>query len=659
MLGHRILTYVPPGRDAQRVCGIAGVVGPQPRGDLQALGQRMTEALYHRGPDAQGVALLPRHRGVLAHTRLKIIDLSERAAQPFLSRCGRVHLIFNGELYNFRELRTPLANKGVTFRSTSDTEVLLEQYMAFGPDGLDAIDGMFAFAIYDERYDRLLLMRDRTGKKPLYWSITPDGSLVFGSEVKALAAYEGLEIAPDLDQLPALLTYGYVETPRSAFKNIHRLPPATRLLRSGDEPPQLHRYWQLDLRADKHDLTSAKAAVRESVGKAVERRLVADVPLGAFLSGGIDSSIVVAEMAARSSGPVNTYCVGFDADATYDERTYARDIADRFSCAHTELVVSPSPENLLEKLLWHHDEPYGDSSALAVFAVAEATKKHVTVALTGDGGDEVFAGYTRFRGGLLTGAMPGPMARATRRILERMPEPRGYKNPVSLVRRFVEHSERSADEQLLAWNTFFTGPRLKSLLRKDLVGPSFDPWTVFADQAQVLDTARRAGRDRLDQILRHNLATYLLDDLLVKTDRMTMATALEARSPFLDTALLETAFAIPSSLKMRYGSLKWLLREAYRDVLPASVLDRKKHGFGVPMAGWWSGSLKTMVDDLLLASSARCHAYLNADAIRTLLTEHRSQARDHAQRIFLLVQLELWLRQIEVPVRALPVAKTG
>ncbi len=607
----------------------------------------MAEALAHRGPDARGTIVLPHGRGVLAHTRLKIIDLSERAAQPFPSRCGRVQLVFNGEIYNFKPLRAALQRRGVVFRSDSDTEVLLEQYMTFGPDGLDGLDGMYAFALYDQRFDRTLLMRDRAGKKPLYWTIAPDQSLVFASEAKALAAYQGLSLRPDPRRLPALLTYGYVETPGSMFEDVFRLPPATRLVRHGAEPPQLQRYWQLDFRIEPYDVPSAKTAIRRAVGEAVGRRLVSDVPLGAFLSGGIDSSIVVAEMAARSSTPVKTFCVGFDADPTYDERRHAADIANRFGCDHTELVVSPSPETLLEKLLWHHDEPYGDSSALAVYAVAEATRQHVTVALTGDGGDEIFAGYTRFRGGLIAGSVPPRIASTAHWALGRMPEPRGYKNPVALLKRFVEHGGRSADEQLLSWNTFFTGPQLKRLLRPEIVGPDFDPWTVFAPQAELLAGARRAGRDRLDQILRHNFATYLLDDLLVKTDRMTMAVGLEARSPFLDKDLVELAFSIPSLLKMRFGALKWLLREAYRDVLPASVLDRKKHGFGVPMAQWWSGSLRTMVDDMLLADTARSHDYLSSDVIRTLLQEHRDGRRDHTQRIFLLLQVELWLRRME------------
>ncbi len=619
------------------MCGIAGWVGgPADR----AIGVRMTQRLHHRGPDGAGVEVLPEERGVFAHTRLAIIDLSERGRQPFVSDDGRVVLSFNGEIYNFVELRRRLEQRGVQFRSDCDTEVILAQYLEHGAAGLDALDGMFAFAIYDARDDRLLLVRDRAGKKPLYWTRTPDGGLVFGSEVKALAEHPGVTIRPNADALPALLAYGYAPTPTSMFAGIHKLEPASRLtFVRGDV--SIHRYWSLDqaaAEATPMSLEDAKTRVRLAVGEAVERRLISDVPLGAFLSGGVDSSIIVAEMAARSSKPVRTFAVGFD-DATYDETNYARQIAEQFGADHTELSVSSSPEGLLDKLLDHHDEPYGDSSALATYAVATATREHVTVALTGDGGDEVFAGYTRFLGGLFSGVVPAPVAKGLYGALAKLPEPRGYKNPVALLRRFLQHGGRSPDEQLLAWNSFFAGDLLTDVVHADLRA-GLSPWSVYADQLAMFEHERDAGRDRLDQILRHNFRTYLLDDLLVKTDRMTMAASLEARSPFLDTALVELAFRIPGALKMRHGQLKWLLREAYRDVLPAEILDRKKHGFGVPMAKWWSGPLAGLVDDVLLGSK---HRWLDPTTVRRIVEEHRSGTRDHAQRIFLLLQIELWL----------------
>ena len=630
------------------MCGIAGVAFGAPVPDPVALGRALARALRHRGPDAQGWAQLPRGRGLLAHTRLAIIDLSDRARQPFWSPDGAVALVFNGEIYDFGPLRRALEGRGVELRSDSDTEVILHQYLVHGPSGLDALDGMFALALYDARGDRLVLMRDRTGKKPLYWTRTPSGGLAFASEAKALAPIPGVALEPEPAHFAEYLTFGYVGTPRSAFRGVHRLPPAHRLTLTAGGAPQLERYWALPPpRAVRRGLPmpEALAQVRDAVGAAVARRMVADVPLGAFLSGGVDSSVIVAEMARRSTQPVRTFCVGFEDDHTFDERAPARKVAERFGAAHTELVVRTSPTALLDKLLWHHDEPYGDSSALAVYAVSEATRPHVTVVLTGDGGDEVFAGYTRFAGGLAADRVPGGLARGLHALLDRVPSPRGYKDPVALAQRFVAHAGRSKDEQRLAYNTYFAGPALQDILRPELSGPGFDPWAVMAPQLAVLAEARAEGADRLDQILRHNLATYLLDDLLVKTDRMTMAVALEARSPFLDTALLELAFTLPSNLKIRRGTLKWLLKEAYRGLIPDELLDRKKHGFGVPVGAWWNGEARAMVDDLLVADGARCHAYLRRQAVREVVDAHRSQRRDHGQRIFALLQLELWLRQ--------------
>jgi asparagine synthase (glutamine-hydrolysing) len=631
------------------MCGIGGVLTGTGAVDPGAVGRRMVELLRHRGPDAEGVLVLPGNGGALAHTRLKIVDLSERAAQPMVSRDGQIAIVFNSEIYDFSVLRRRLEAEGVEFRSTSDTEVILEQYISYGVLGLDALDGMFALAIHDARTGRLILMRDRAGKKPLYWTRLPDGTFLFGSEVKALTADPRFVPAIAPEHLPSYLAYGYVPTPHSLYRGLHKLPPGSRLVLDPGGEPKIESYWSLEERVGPalRDLAvdEATTMIRDAIGRAVERRLVADVPIGAFLSGGIDSSIVVAEMAKRGS-KVRTFSVGFSDDKSYDELPQAREVARMFGTDHTELDVRASPVGLMDKLLFHHDEPYGDASALAVFAVAQATKPHVSVVLTGDGGDELFAGYTRFRGGLIAGKLPLPVVRAARVALSRMPfEPRGYKNPVSLLRRFVEHGERDQDEQLLAWNSYFAGPKLGRLLRKDAY-LGFDPWSVFADQAAILARARSRGADRLDQILRHNYATYLLDDLLVKTDRMTMAVALEARCPFLDTGLTELAFKIPSRIKMRHGRLKWLLREAYRDTLPASILDRKKHGFGVPVSKWWSGELRGMVDDLLLSPSARMFSYLDRAEVEAVLREHRAGRFDHGLRIFALLQLELWLRSI-------------
>lgn len=630
------------------MCGIGGwIPGATEDGDLRAVGEGMVRALAHRGPDGSGVKVYAAPRAVLAHVRLKVIDLSEAAEQPFFSDDGELALVFNGEIYNFLELRRSLEDRGVRFRSRSDTEVILRQYEEHGSEGLNALDGMFAFALLDRRSARLILMRDRVGKKPLYWTRTAGGGLVFGSEPKALAQCPAVDLELEVSALPELMVYGYVSTPRTLFEGVQKLPPAHRLVLELDTGRVTQSpYWSLDSVRPRADLTveGAKTEVRRHLAEAVGKRLISDVPLGAFLSGGIDSSIVVAEMARQSPGRVRTFAVGFDDDPSFDESRYAREVAARFDTDHTEIRVSSRTGTELESLLSYYDEPYGDSSGLALHAIAQATRRHVTVVLSGDGGDEAYAGYTRFRGALLPSRLPMRAGAGLRRALGHLPDATGYKSPVRLAARFLEYADRSPDEQLLAWNAFFAGPHLVALLRKDVFGADFDPWTPMSGQLHLLDGLRQQGRDRLDQVLRHNLATYLLDDLLVKADRMTMAVSLEARSPFLDTALLESAFAIPSGLKLRHGSMKWILREAYRDLLPASVLDRRKHGFGVPVGKWWNEGAREMVDDLLLNPNARVLSYLDAASVSRVVREHRSGRKDHGQRIFLLLQLELWLR---------------
>jgi asparagine synthase (glutamine-hydrolysing) len=631
------------------MCGIAGVVFGAPLEDPIGLGRALTGALRHRGPDAQGWAELPGRRGLLAHTRLSIIDLSDRGRQPMWTPDGAVALAFNGEIYDFQPLRAGLEARGVRFRSDSDTEVILQQYLVHGADGLDALDGMFALALYDARSDRLLLMRDRTGKKPLYWTRTASGALAFASEAKALAPIPGVTLSPEPAHLAEYLTFGYVGTPRSAFQGVHRLPPAHRMVCAAGGPPALTRYWQLPPPPG-HPAPhlGARGPGRGAGdggggggpphgGGRAPRRL----PLGGR---GLQRH------RGRDGPPLPPARCAPSAWASKTMRPSTSGVRqERLRSASGPTTPSwwsgPPPPSSWSSSCGTTTSPTGTPRPWRVYAVSKATRAHVTVVLTGDGGDEVFAGYTRFAGGLAAERVPEAVSRGLHEILGRLPSPRGYKNPLALAQRFVAHAGRSKDEQLLAYNTYFAGPALQAILRPEVAGPGFDPWAVMGPQLSVLAEARAGGADRLDQLLRHNLATYLLDDLLVKTDRMTMAVALEARSPFLDTALMASAFTLPSALKLRGRTLKWLLKEAYRGVLPDGILDRKKHGFGVPVGTWWNGEARAMVDDLLVADGARSAAYLDPVAVRRLVAEHRSGRRDHGQRIFALLQLELWLRR--------------
>ncbi|MGF1508241.1 MAG: asparagine synthase (glutamine-hydrolyzing) [Myxococcota bacterium] len=641
------LTHGPGQYRKEQVCGIAGVLGRVLGASSQETGRRIGRVLNHRGPDRSAVHLLPRNAGIFVHTRLRVIDLSEAADQPFLSDCGQIALVFNGEIYNHRDLRRDLQARGYNFLTSSDTEVILRLYEACGPSAWSELDGMFAFAVHDARSSKLYLMRDRAGKKPLVYAEPRPGEIFFASESKALAEVPDFHLEPDWSSLPELMAFGYVATPRSFIKGLRRVEPAHRIDWSPGSGSSTRRYWALPAPAEGLSLSVNEAAcrVRETVSRAVKKRLVADVPMGALLSGGIDSSVIVAEMASSSPEPVRSFAAGFPDDTTFDETPAARKVASQLGLEHRELQVSLSPQALLSKLLWHHDEPYGDSSALALYGISELTRQHVTVVLTGDGGDELFGGYTRFLGAILLEWIPRHLLGLGRKLFGHLPEFAGYKHPATLFRRFAEFGERTPNEQLLAWNSFFAGPALKTLFLPEVVGECFDPWTVMAPQTQILNQAASLGADRLDQILRHNFQTYLLDDLLVKADRMTMAWGLEARSPFLDTELIELCFRLPSKFKVHGLSLKWILKKAYQDLLPPNVLHQPKHGFGVPVGRWWrAGEGREMVHDLLLVPGTRCHEVFSPRVLRSLVREHESKLRDHGQRLFLLLQLELWLR---------------
>jgi asparagine synthase (glutamine-hydrolysing) len=609
------------------MCGIFGAIGPLPANALDAV----SRALSHRGPDAEGrfsdgeVSLL--------HRRLKIIDLSENAAQPMANEDGSVQVVFNGEIYNHKELRQQLS--GHTFRSRSDTEVIVHGYEEWGDAVVERLDGMFAFAVWDRVRRRLLLARDRSGKKPLYYS---DGGVFrFGSTVESLHA-SGLPSEMACDNLPHYLAYGFVPPPDTLHRGVRQLGPAERLVWEAGRT-RVDEYWQprFGTPPSGDDYPTARARIRELTTAAVERRLESDVPLGAFLSGGIDSTIVVGLM-ARALGKVRTFSIGFSGDARYDETAFARIAARAFGTDHTEFTLEPSSFELVETLVRHHDGPFGDSSAIPTYVVSRLTRQHVTVALTGDGGDELFCGYVRFLAAERAEQVPLTLRQVAARLAQRLPRGSIERTLLGRARRFLVASALPLDDRMASWNSYFFDPA--SLLRPEL---TLDARAPIAWQRGVF--ARSQGTTTLSRVLEHNFRTYLPYDLLVKADRTSMAHGLELRSPFLDTALVEYAGSLPPDYLRRGLHTKRILRDAFRDILPQAIQKRGKMGFGVPLGTWFRGSLRDYLHDHL-GPGARLDEYLDRGAVSRLLDEHARGAADHGQRLWALLTLEIWLRSL-------------
>ena len=633
-----------PGCYALTVCGICGVLSREAPAAAEAVAA-MAQAVAHRGPDAEGTHV----EGPigLGHRRLSIIDLTEAAREPMTNEDGSLWLVFNGEIYNFRELRRDLEARH-RFHSRSDGEVILHLYEDRGDEAVRALDGMFAFALWDGRKRRLLLARDRTGKKPLFYHDGP-GLFAFASEVKGLLAHPGVPHERDDSAVPLYLTYGYVPTPGTLYRGIRSLPPAHLLVATEEglqgPSPYWHVRFQDGLVADERE---AEERFRHLLRGAVERRLVADVPLGAFLSGGLDSSAVVAFMAEAASGRVKTFTIGFEGARAYDEREHARTVAERFGTEHTEFVVEPRALDLVDRLVWHHDGPFGDSSAIPTYLLSELTRSRVTVALNGDGGDEVFAGYLRLYGGAASEWLPRGVCRAASSLLGLLPEPGDRKHPLRYAKRFAEAASLPLAERYLHWNGCFTD-HLRDLLRPELHGHA-DPARLLESYRGPLErgpeaTAGGLRTTTLSRLLQLNFETYLPDDLHVKMDRTSMAHALETRSPFLDTAVVEFGASLPDRLRMRLGKGKVLLRRAMKGILPESVLSRGKMGFGVPLSAWFREDLDGRVRERLLDPASPLYEYLRPEPVADLVARHRRAAADLSAQIWALLTLESWLRQ--------------
>ncbi len=622
------------------MCGIFGAVGaPLDRTNAA----RALLALRHRGPEASGLACP--QGATLGHTRLKIIDLSEAGAQPMSNEDGSVWVTFNGEIYNFADLRRDLICRGHTFRSQSDTEVLVHGYEEWGTDLVDRIDGMFAFGIWDVARRRLFLARDRAGKKPLFYALH-EGRFLFASEQKALFA-AGVPLGMDPKGLVGYLAYGYAPPPGSLYQGVFHLPPASRLtldlpnLDARATQPRVDQYWRVDFspRTQGSAPTEAVAAaqVRHLLTEAVRRRLVADVPVGAFLSGGLDSTIIVALMARLGHKP-RTFSIGFSGDPRYDETHFARTAAQAFATDHTEFKVTPADFELVETLVYHHDGPFGDSSAIPTYVVSRLTREHVTVALTGDGGDELFAGYLRFWAAQATERIPAPLRDLGARVAPFLPTGTGTRSFVARARRLLLAAGRPLGDRLTAWNSYFATD-LPAILRPELL-EQIDP--ALSYHRNYFADGR--GTTALARTLNHNFDTYLPHDLLVKMDRTSMAHALEARAPFLDTALIEYVAGLPDDFKLRGRTTKYLLRKAFADLLPPQILNRGKMGFGLPLGTWFRGDLRSYLSDLIAVPTSRINDYVQPEAVARILREHADKKADHEHQLWALLTLELALR---------------
>ena len=624
------------------MCGIAGKLYLDP-GHVVKKPQvkAMIDVLAHRGPDGSGI-WCDRNVG-LGHRRLSIIDLRAIANQPMGNEDGSLWITYNGEVYNFRDLRGELESLGHVFRTQSDTEVILHAYEQYGEGCLDRLRGMFAFAIWDRRSDTLFLARDRVGKKPLFYYHGPN-CFLFASEAKAILQDPAVPIEPNLEAIHHFLTLQYIPAPLTAFRGIKKLPPA-HWLRVRNGQVKLIRYWKLRYTPKRSG--RAKDLIAEllwQIAEAVRIRLVSDVPLGAFLSGGIDSSAVVAYMAQQTDRPVRTFSVGFD-QAEFDERRFAKMVAKQFGTDHTELVVNPSAVDLLPRLVWHYDEPFGDSSAIPSYCISELTRQHVTVVLNGDGGDESFAGYPRYvvnrrayRGELV----PLPLRRLCAAAIRRLPDAWGCRQPLRKLHAVAEAMALSPERRYAMWIA-----HLNPEARSNLYSPDFRAAMADVDVEGLFVRAFQESdaEDWTDATLDTDVNLYLPEDLLVKMDRASMAHSLEARSPLLDHVLMEFAASLPADMKLWGSQKKLILRQALRGLIPDAILDRPKMGFTAPIRVWFRGELREMAQDLLLSTQAMARGYFRRRSVERLLGDHATGKADLAEQLWDLLVLEIWHRK--------------
>ena len=623
------------------MCGIAGYFTPERRGDTASV-RAMCDQIRHRGPDDEGFHV---DGGcAIGMRRLSIIDLNT-GHQPISNEDGSLWIVFNGEIYNYQELRADLIAHGHRFSTNSDTEALIHLYEQYGVAGIDRLRGMFAYAIWDARKRELLLVRDRFGKKPLYYAALPEG-LYFASELKCLRT-AGIPLDVDAEALRLYFRFSYIPDPLTPFKQVKKLEPGSWLLYPATGQVRRGNYWKLPAPTERNtiaDPAELYERTRQVFDESVRLRMIADVPLGAFLSGGIDSSCVVASMAMQSPEPIKTFSIGFELHS-YNELEYAAAVAERYNTDHHTLIVHPDSVDLVPRLVWHFDEPFADSSAIPTYLVSQFAAQHVKVVLTGDGGDELFAGYPNILA--LDGlrkfdAIPQPLRRAIAAVSDRLPYRAYGKNYLRMI------SRPTALERYFEFT--YTPHHLNSNL---LTGS----WVMPLDEPNIRsafpDCLLPDGAGIVSQALYFEATAKLTGDMLVKVDRMSMANSLEVRCPLLDHKLAELAAQIPHAWKMRGGVGKYCLIEAMKQRLPEVVWNRPKRGFSVPIREWLCGPLRDMLHDHLATPRFLERGFVSPQFLQTLIKEHMDWRRDNRQVLWALLMLELWFRQWQdTPVAA-------
>ncbi|MEP2650453.1 MAG: asparagine synthase (glutamine-hydrolyzing) [Paraglaciecola sp.] len=620
------------------MCGIAGFshfFGNM--GDKETL-KEMGNSIYHRGPDAGGEYI--NDNVGLAHRRLAIIDLSEAGVQPMTSHDGQYIIVFNGEIYNYLAIRDELSAAGYPFKTHTDTEVILALYALEGKEMLSKLNGMFAFALWDTTTKELLIARDRVGKKPLYYLKT-DTQFAFASEIKAILTLPNISKEIRLDAIHDFFAYQYIPDPKTIFNDIHKLPPG-HLMTVSNDGIEIEQYW--DVTFSKTTTKTEQELTKELFELATERtkdRMMSDVPLGAFLSGGIDSSGVVAMMAQNSETPVKTCSIGFD-DKKYNETEFAKAVAEQYQTEHHEFTVHQNVTDSLEEIVAYFDEPFADPSLVPTYFVSKLARSQVTVAIAGDGGDEVFAGYEKYTTDDIENRLRNKFPKVLRKNLFPMLSNMFAKSESPICRKAKSLFYSLSLEPAMGF--YVTNSQIEDRLWKKLASNktlqrlgSYHPSKITIDAYNKAD-----GPDHVSKILYTDMKTYLPGGILVKVDRMSMANSLEVRAPILDKDIIEFAATLPSSLKFNSGEKKHILKEAFKPVLSDDILYRKKMGFSVPLAAWLRGEIKDLTEDYLFTKSSGMQQFFNMETVKDLWSQHQQNKADHSNVLWSMLMFQMW-----------------